>query len=88
MSTEELLGRPDEILGGNLVIDWHPIQGGVVTLLVAWCFMETGKSSSYVGQKTGVQTLSLPLHTYIHVKPFVFCVQDGVIFKYVSLNQV
>ena len=88
MGTEELLGKPDEILGGNLVIDWYPIQGGVVTLLVAWCFMVTRKGSSYVGQKTGVQTLSLPLHTYIHVKPFVFCVQDGVIFKYVSLNQV
>ena len=35
MGTEELLGKPDEILGVNLVIDWYPIQGGVVTLFVA-----------------------------------------------------
>ena len=57
MGTEELSGKPDEILGGNVVIDWHPIHGGVVTLLVV----------CYVGQKTGVQTLFLLLHTYIHV---------------------
>ena len=67
MGTEELSGKPDEILGGNVVIDWHPIQGVVVTLLVARYCMETSKSSGYVGQKTGVQTLSLLLHTYIHV---------------------
>ena len=67
MGTEELSGKPDEILGGNVVIDWYPIQGGVVTLLVARYSMETSESSGYVGQKTRVQTLSLLLHTYIHV---------------------
>ena len=32
-----MLGKPDEMLGGNLVIDWYPILGGgggVVVLLV------------------------------------------------------
>ena len=67
MGTEELSGKPDEILGGNVVIDWYPIQGGVVTLLVARYCMETSEGSGYVGQKTEVQTLSLLLHTYIHV---------------------
>ena len=40
MGTGELLGKPDEMLvggGGSLVMDWHPIQGGVVIILVAFC---------------------------------------------------
>ena len=31
----ELSGKPDEMQGGNPVMDQHPIQGGVVILLVA-----------------------------------------------------
>ena len=31
MGTEELLGKPDEILGGNLVIDWHHPGGSSYT---------------------------------------------------------
>ena len=27
MGTGELSGRPDEMLGGNFVMNWHPIQG-------------------------------------------------------------
>ena len=35
LSTGEVLGKPDEMLGGNLAIDWYPIRGrGVVALLV------------------------------------------------------
>ena len=30
MGTVKLSGKPDEMLGGNLALDWHPIQGGVV----------------------------------------------------------
>ena len=40
MGTGELLGKPDEMLvvgGGNLVMDWHPIQGGIVIIVVALC---------------------------------------------------
>ena len=35
MGTSELSGKPRDMLGGNLGMDWHPIQGGVVILLVA-----------------------------------------------------
>ena len=39
MGTGELLGKPDEMLvgGGDLVMDWHTIQGGVVIIVVALC---------------------------------------------------
>ena len=39
MGTGELLGKPDEMLvgGGDLVMDWHPIQGGVVIIVLALC---------------------------------------------------
>ena len=38
MCTGELLGKPDEMLvGGNLVMDWHPIQEGVVIIVLALC---------------------------------------------------
>ena len=36
MSTSEVSGKPDEMLGGGgvgegkLLMDWHPIQGGVL----------------------------------------------------------
>ena len=30
MGTVKLSGKPDEMPGGNLALDWHPIQGGVV----------------------------------------------------------
>ena len=38
MSTSEVSGKPDEILGGGvgegkLLMDWHPIQGGVLLTL-------------------------------------------------------
>ena len=35
--TGELSEKPDEMLGSNLAMDWHPIQVGVVILLVAPC---------------------------------------------------
>ena len=35
LGTGELSGKPDEMQGGNPVMDQHPIQGGVVILLVA-----------------------------------------------------
>ena len=28
MGTGELPGKPEEMLRGNLRMDWHPIQGG------------------------------------------------------------
>ena len=38
MGTGELLGKPDEMLvGGDLVMDWHLMQGGVVIILVSFC---------------------------------------------------
>ena len=36
--------------GSNLAIDWYPIQGRVVILLVASCYMKTGISSEWVGK--------------------------------------
>ena len=35
MGTGELSAKPDEMLGGNLAMEWYPIQGAVVILLVA-----------------------------------------------------
>ena len=35
MGTSELSGKPDEVVRGNLAIDWHPIQEEVVIFLVA-----------------------------------------------------
>ena len=35
--TGQMSGKPDEMLGSNLAMDWHPIQVGVVILLVAPC---------------------------------------------------
>ena len=35
MASGEILGKPDEMLGGNLAMDGYPIQEGVVILLVA-----------------------------------------------------
>lgn len=29
MDTDELSGKPEEMFRGNLMMDWHPIQGGV-----------------------------------------------------------
>ena len=29
MASGEFSGKPDEMLGGNLEMDWHPIQEGV-----------------------------------------------------------
>ena len=34
MGTSELSGKPDEVVRGNLAIDWHPIQEEVVIFLV------------------------------------------------------
>ena len=39
MGNGELSGKPDGMLGGNVVMEWHPIQGGgVVILLIALCY--------------------------------------------------
>ena len=52
MGTGVLSGEPDEMVGGggNLGMDWHPIQGRVVVLLVTSCYMETGISSTLEDQ--------------------------------------
>ena len=52
MGTGKLSGEPDEMVGGggNLGMDWHPIQRRVVILLVSSCYMETGISSCLVDQ--------------------------------------
>lgn len=34
MDTSKLSKKTDEMLGGNLVMDWNLIQGGVVIVLV------------------------------------------------------
>ena len=44
LSTQEykwvlvLSGKEDKMLVGNLMMDWHPILGGFVLLLVASCY--------------------------------------------------
>ena len=35
----------------NLVMDWHPIHGGVITFLVASCNAETGINSGCMGHR-------------------------------------
>ena len=35
MGTGELSARLNEMLGGNLAVEWYPIQGAVVIILVA-----------------------------------------------------
>ena len=35
MGSDELSGKPEEILGGYLAIDWNPIQREVVILLIS-----------------------------------------------------
>ena len=37
LSTEKLSGKPDEILEGSLMLDWHPM-GGVLMLVVTSCY--------------------------------------------------
>lgn len=37
MSADELSGKPDQFLGGNLVLDLHPFLRGVLILLVTSC---------------------------------------------------
>ena len=49
----KLSGKPNEMLGGYLALDWHPIQRGVVILLVA---IETRISSRWVGHVTQIRT--------------------------------
>ena len=49
----KLSGKPNEMLGGYLALDWHPIQRGVVILLVA---IETRISSGWVGHVTQIRT--------------------------------
>ena len=51
--TGKLSGKPNEMLGGYLALDWHPIQRGVVILLVA---IETRISSRWVGHVTQIRT--------------------------------
>ena len=55
MGTGKLSGKPDEMRGGNLAMELasHPegrgggrVRYGVVILLVASCYIETGISSS------------------------------------------
>ena len=46
MGTVKLSGKPDKMLGGNLALDWHPIQGGVVLLLVVPCDIDQDMPSS------------------------------------------
>ena len=34
MGKGKFSGKPNELQGANLAMDWHPIQGGAVRLLV------------------------------------------------------
>ena len=38
MGSGEFSRKPDEKLGGNLAMNWHRIQVGVVILLAASCY--------------------------------------------------
>ena len=50
MGNREFLGKSDEIPTGSLSMDYHPIQGAVIILLVASCYMKTRISLGWVGQ--------------------------------------
>ena len=50
MGNREFLGKSGEIPTGSLSMDYHPIQGAVMILLVASCYMKTRISLGWVGQ--------------------------------------
>ena len=56
MGNREFLGKSDEIPTGSLSMDYHPIQGAVIILLVASCYMKTRISLGWVGQLAPVHT--------------------------------
>lgn len=49
MDTREFSGKPDVILGGNLRMNWRPIQGGGVVIFLGTYVMETAISSGWIG---------------------------------------
>ena len=68
MVSSKLSGKTDEMLGGNLVINEHPIQGRiVVVILYPLHAVETGIKSRWIGQLAQVQTVFFsflfPCHT-------------------------
>ena len=65
MDTSELFGKTDEMLGGNLVMDWHPIQGGSNDTLS--CVEETGISCGEVGHLAPVDYPDDPADTFIEI---------------------
>lgn len=50
MSADELSGKPDQFLGGNLVLDLHPFLKGELILLV----------TSFEGKRDKLQLDELP----------------------------
>ena len=68
MGSSKLSGKTDEMLGSNLVINEHPIQGReVVVILYPLHAMETGIRSRWMSQLAQVQTVFFsflfPCHT-------------------------
>ena len=68
MVSSKLSRKTDEMLGGNLVINEHPIQGRiVVVILYPLHAVETGIKSRWIGQLAQVQTVFFsflfPCHT-------------------------
>ena len=48
------------MLGGNLAMDYHPIQGGVAIFLVASCYRKPELSAGLMGLLARMQTFPLP----------------------------
>ena len=46
MGAGKLSGKPGEIQASYFVMDWHPLHRGVVIILVALYYLETGISPS------------------------------------------
>ena len=65
MDTSELFAKTSEMLGGNLVMDWHPIQGGSSDTLSH--AEETGISCGSVGHLAPVDYPDDPAGTFIEI---------------------
>ena len=70
MGSDELSGKPEEILGGYLVMDWHPIQGEVVILLITLCLGNWDKLLMLlIGPLSSSTDLTLPFQ--LTMKPMI-----------------
>ena len=73
VGTSELSGKPDEMLEGegNLAMEWHPIQEGVVILVVASCYENWDKHrlDGRIGLSTDLTYFYLVFEPQISLRP-------------------